>query len=81
MCDFIRKQKNNLNKFCTPKPQMHKESDICDFIRNLKNQFEQEYVTFVHVIFCLFSNEIMHIPVQIDFFILIGSHILYSLCM
>ena len=64
---MISLEKNNLNKFCTPKPQMHKEYDICDFIRNLKNQFEQEYVTFVHVIFCLFSNEIIYIPVQIDF--------------
>ena len=46
---------------------MHKEYDMCDFIRNLKNQYEQEYATFVHVIFCLFSNEIIYIPVQIDF--------------
>ena len=47
----------------------------------LKNQLEQEYATFVHVIFCLFSNEMIHIPVQIYFFVLIGSHRLYSLCM
>ena len=65
----LENKKNNLNKFCTPKPQMHKEYDMCDFIRNLKNQYEQEYATFVHVIFFLFSNEMIHIPVQIDFFL------------
>ena len=34
MCDFIRK-KNNMNKFCKHKPHMHKEYNMCDFIRNL----------------------------------------------
>ena len=54
MCDFIRKQKNNMNKFCIHKPHMHKEYNMCDIIRNLKNQFEQEYETFVHVNFLVF---------------------------
>ena len=43
-----------MNKFCIHKPHMHKEYNMCDIIRNLKNQFEQEYETFVHVNFLVF---------------------------
>ena len=50
----LENKKNNMNKFCTPKPQMHKEYNMCDFIRNLKNQFEHDYATFVHVNFFVF---------------------------
>ena len=71
----LENKKNNMNIFCTPKPQTHKEYNMCDFVRNLKNQFEQDYATFVHVHF-FSSNEMIHIPVAIDFLILIEIYIM-----
>ena len=47
MCDFIRKEKNNMNKCCIPKYRMLKECIMCDFIRIKKINLNRNMCDFI----------------------------------